>query len=146
MVSYFCASPKQGETEMRGLLLRWLMLTVAIMFAAYVIEGIQVRGFLSAFFTAAILGILNAFFRPVLIILTLPINILTLGLFTFVINALMLMMASGVLSGFAVSGFWAAVFGSLLISLVSWVLNSLINEKGKVEVIDLKKRDGDRWE
>ena len=131
---------------MRGLLLRWLVLTVAIMFTAYVIKGIQVSGFLSAFFTAAMLGILNAFFRPVLIILTLPINILTLGLFTFVINALMLLMASGVISGFAVSGFWAAVFGSLLISLVSWVLNSLINERGKVEVIDLKKRDGGRWE
>jgi len=130
---------------MRGLLLRWLVLTVAIMFAAYVIKGIQVSGFLSAFFTAAMLGILNAFFRPVLIILTLPINILTLGLFTFVINALMLLMASGVISGFAVSGFWAAGFGSLLISLVSWVLNSLINERGKVEVIDLKRRDGGRW-
>ncbi len=130
---------------MRGLLLRWLVQTVAIMFTAYVIKGIQVRGFLSAFFTAAMLGILNAFFRPVLIILTLPINILTLGLFTFVINALMLLMASGVISGFAVSGFWAAVFGSLLISLVSWVLNSLINERGKVEVIDLKRRDGGRW-
>ena len=131
---------------MRGLLLRWLVLTVAIMFTAYLIKGIQVSGFLSAFFTAAMLGILNAFFRPVLIILTLPINILTLGLFTFVINALMLLMASGVISGFAVSGFWAAVFGSLLISLVSWGLNSLINERGKVEVIDLKKRDGGRWE
>ena len=131
---------------MRGLLLRWLVLTVAIMFTAYVIKGIQVSGFVSAFFTAAMLGILNAFFRPVLIILTLPINILTLGLFTFVINALLLLMASGVISGFAVSGFWAAVFGSLLISLVSWVLNSLINERGKVEVIDLKKRDGGRWE
>ena len=131
---------------MHGLLLRWLVLTAAIMIAAYVIEGIQVGGFLSAFFTAAILGILNAFFRPILIVLTLPINVLTLGLFTFVINALMLMMASGVISGFAVSGFWAAVFGSLLISLVSWVLNSLINDRGKVEVIDLKKRDGGRWE
>lgn len=131
---------------MPGLLLRWLVLTAAIMIAAYVIEGIQVGGFLSAFFTAAILGILNAFFRPILIVLTLPINILTLGLFTFVINALMLMMASGVISGFAVSGFWAAVFGSLLISLVSWILNSLINDRGKVEVIDLKKRDGGRWE
>jgi putative membrane protein len=131
---------------MPGLLLRWLVLTAAIMIAAYVIEGIQVGGFLSAFFTAAILGILNAFFRPILIVLTLPINVLTLGLFTFVINALMLMMASGVISGFAVSGFWAAVFGSLLISLVSWILNSLINDRGKVEVIDLKKRDGGRWE
>ena len=130
---------------MRGLLVRWLILTAAIIAASYLIEGIQVAGFFSAFFTAAILGILNAFFRPLLIILTLPINIMTLGLFTFVINALMLMMASGVISGFEVHGFWSAVFGSLVISIVSWILSSFINEKGRVEVIDLKKKDGDRW-
>jgi putative membrane protein len=131
---------------MKGIFVRWLILTVAIMFAAYMIDGIQVTGFFSAFFTAAILGILNAFFRPVLIILTLPINIMTLGLFTFVINALMLMMASGVISGFKISGFWSAISGSLVISMVSWALNALINERGKVGVIDLKKRNGDRWE
>ena len=130
---------------MRGLLVRWLILTAAIIAASYLIEGIQVAGFFSAFFTAAILGILNAFFRPLLIILTLPINIMTLGLFTFVINALMLMMASGVISGFEVHGFWSAVFGSLVISIVSWILSSFINGKGRVEVIDLKHRDGDRW-
>ena len=130
---------------MRGLLVRWLILTVAIIAASYLIEGIQVAGFFSAFFTAAILGILNAFFRPLLIILTLPINIMTLGLFTFVINALMLMMASGVISGFEAHGFWSAVFGSLVISIVSWILSSFINEKGRVEIIDLKKKDGDRW-
>ena len=131
---------------MKGILIRWLILTVSIIFAAYLIEGIQVTGFFSAFFTAAILGILNAFFRPVLIILTLPINILTLGLFTLVINALMLMMASGVISGFKISGFWSAVSGSLVISMVSWILNMLINEKGEVKIIDLKKKNGDRWE
>lgn len=131
---------------MKGILIRWLILTVSIIFAAYVIDGIQVTGFFSAFFTAAILGILNAFFRPVLIILTLPINIMTLGLFTFVINALMLMMASGVISGFKISGFWSAISGSLVISMVSWALNALINERGRVGVIDLKKRNGDRWE
>ena len=130
---------------MKGLLIRWLILTAAVMVASYAIEGIQVAGFFSAFFTAAILGILNAFFRPVLIILTLPINIITLGLFTFVINALMLMMASGVISGFEVCGFWSAVFGSLVISIVSWLLSSFINGKGRVEVIDLKNKDGNRW-
>ncbi|MCD6353619.1 MAG: phage holin family protein [Proteobacteria bacterium] len=130
---------------MRGLLVRWLILTAAIIAASYLIEGIQVAGFFSAFFTAATLGILNAFFRPLLIILTLPINIMTLGLFTFVINALMLMMASGVISGFEVHGFWSAVFGSLVISIVSWILSSFINKKGRVEVIDLKKKDGNRW-
>ena len=131
---------------MTGLFIRWLILTAAIMFASYILDGIHVSGFFSAFFAAAILGILNAFFRPILLILTLPINILSLGLFTFVINALLLKMASGVISGFDVRGFWTAVIGSLIISVVSWFLSSFINERGRVEYIDLKKRDGDRWE
>ena len=130
---------------MRGLLVRWLVLTVAIVFSSYLISGIQVSGFFSALFAAAILGILNVFFRPILFILTLPINILTLGLFTFVINALILKMASGVISGFEVHGFWSAVFGALVISAFNWILNSLINEKGRVEYVDLRKRDDDRW-
>jgi len=130
---------------MKGILVRWLILTAAIIVASYVLDGIQVKGFLSAFFAAAILGILNAFFRPILIIVTLPINILTLGIFTFIINALLLKMASGVISGFDVRGFWAAVFGSIIISVVSWALNSFISPKGRVEYIDLKKK-GDRWE
>jgi putative membrane protein len=131
-----------------GLLLRWLILTVAIIVASYLLEGIHVSGFVPAFFAAALLGILNALFRPVLILLTLPINILSLGLFTFIINALMLMMVSGVVSGFEVHGFWTAVFGSLIISIISWLLNSFISDRGRVErldYIDLKKR-GDRWE
>jgi putative membrane protein len=131
---------------MKGLFIRWLILTAAIMFASYVIEGIVVKGFFSALLAAAVLGILNAFFRPILIVLTLPINILSLGLFTFIINAMLLKMASGVISGFEVYGFWSAVFGSLLISVVSWILSSFVNERGRVQYIDLKKKDGDRWE
>jgi len=131
---------------MKGIFLRWLILTFAIIATSYLIDGIQVSGFLSAFFAAAILGILNAFFRPILFILTLPVNILSLGLFTFVINALMLMMVSGVISGFKVYGFWSAVFGSLLISLVSWLLTSFISERGTVQYIDLKNVGGNRWE
>ena len=131
---------------MKGLFIRWLILTAAIMFASYVIEGIVVKGFFSALLAAAVLGILNAFFRPILIVLTLPINILSLGLFTFIINAMLLKMASGVISGFEVYGFWSAVFGSLLISIVSWILSSFVNERGRVQYIDLKKKDGDRWE
>jgi len=138
---------------MNGLILRWIMLTVAIVVASYLIGGIRVDGFFAAFFAAAILGLLNVFFRPVLLILTLPINILSFGLFTFVINATMLKMASGVISGFHVDGFWPAVLGSLVISLVNWALVSFINDQGRVEyrsvrVIDLEKKDrrGNRWE
>jgi putative membrane protein len=130
----------------KGILIRWLILTVAILSAAYLLDGMEVRGFTSAFFAAAVLGILNAVLRPVLIILTLPLNILSLGLFTFVINAFLLKMASGVIPGFEVHGFWPALFGSLIISLASWLLSSLINDRGRVEVIDLKKRSGNRWE
>ena len=128
-----------------GLLVRWLILTVAIMVASYLIQGIEVNGFSSAFFAAAILGVLNVFFRPILLILTLPINILTLGFFTFIINAVLLKMASGVISGFVVHGFWSAVFGGLIISVVSWLLNSFINDQGRVGYTDLRRRDDGRW-
>jgi putative membrane protein len=146
---------------MRTILIKWIIMTAAILIAAYIIDGIRISGFLPAFFAAAALGVLNAVFRPILLILTLPINILTLGLFTFLINALMLKMASGIIPGFDVIGFWPAVFGSLLISLVSWALNTIIRDAGsgnrrpprvfrsghrRSDVIDLDKKDGDRWE
>ena len=129
-----------------GILVRWIFLTGAILLASYLIDGIKVSGFFSAFLAAAILGILNALLRPVLIILTLPINILTLGLFTFVINAVLLMMASGVIKGFEVQGFWSAFFGALIIAIVNWVLGSLIGEKEKVDYIDMKEEEDDHWE
>ncbi len=131
---------------MKGLMVRWLLLTLAIILTSYLGVGIHVSGFFSAFFAAMLLGVLNALFRPVLIIITLPINILTLGLFTFVINAFLLLMVSGVVPGFHVYGFWAAVFGSLVISLVSWFLSSFVNEKGKIGYIELKKTDRGTWE
>jgi len=129
-----------------GIFIRWLILTASIIITSYLLDGISVSGFFSAFFAAAILGILNAFFRPILIILTLPINIMTMGLFTFVINAILLMMASGLISGFEVRGFWSAVFGSLLISLVSWLLTSFINEHGRWEYIEFKRIEHKRDE
>ena len=131
---------------MNGIIIRWLTLTGSIIITSYLLDGIRVSGFFSALFAAAILGILNAFFRPIALFLTLPINIMSLGFFTFLINAFMLKMVSGVIPGFDVYGFWTAVFGSFLISVVSWLLNSFINERGRVTYIDLKHKDGDRWE
>ena len=148
---------------MPGILIRWLTTTAAILATAYVLDGIQVSGFFSAIFAAATLGILNAFFRPIALLLTLPINILSLGLFTFIINALMLKMASGLIPGFDVYGFWPAIFGSFLISVISWLLNSFISEKGTVtsinvkhgrnttvgnedDTIDLEHKGDNRWE
>ncbi len=131
---------------MKGLFIRWLILTLSILAAAYLLQGIEVSSFLSALFAAAVLGVLNAFFRPVLLLLTLPLNLLTLGLFTFVVNALMLLMTSGVIGGFHVQGFWSAVFGSLVISLVSWLLTSLVSDEGRIEVIVMRRKGRDRWE
>lgn len=128
-----------------GLLIRWLIQTAAVMVASYILEGIHVSGFLSAFFAAALLGILNALLRPILFILTLPINILTFGLFTFVINALLLKMVSGVIPGFEVHGFWAAIIGALVISVISAILNLVIGDSGRMDVIDLKRR-GNQWQ
>ncbi len=148
---------------MSGIFIRWLTSTGAIILTSYLLGGIHVDGFFTAFFAAAMLGILNALFRPIALLITLPINILTLGFFTFVINALMLKMASGVISGFEVHGFGAAVLGSLMISVISWLLNSFINRRGTGHsinfghrtgrtdttpnhTIDLKRKKNDHWE
>ncbi|MDF1580230.1 MAG: phage holin family protein [Desulfuromonadales bacterium] len=130
---------------MRGLLIRWIIQTLAIMAAAWLLGGIEIRGPVAAIFAAAVLGVLNALLRPLLLLFTLPLNILTLGLFTFVINAVLLLMTSGVSRGFVVHGFWSAVAGSLVISLVSWLLNAMINDQGTMEVIEMRRR-GNRWE
>ena len=136
---------------MAVLFIKWLILTIAVLMSAYLIQGITVTGFFSAFFAAAAIGILNLFFKPILFILTLPINIVTFGLFTFVINAMVLKMASGLISGFTVKGFWAAVFGALIISVVNWLLNSFFSQpptgrrRESPDTIDLNKRNG-RWE
>jgi len=131
---------------MKGLILRWLISTASIMLASYLVDGIRVSGFFSALLAAVALGILNAVLRPVLIILTLPLTILTMGLFIFFINALMLVMASVIIPGFDVQGFWPALFGSLIISIINWILSMFINEQGKVEYIELNRKGKDRWE
>ncbi|ACL06651.1 MULTISPECIES: phage holin family protein [Desulfatibacillum] len=131
---------------MQGLAIRWLVLTISIIMVSYLLDGIHVSGFFSAFFAAAVLSALNAFFRPILLILTLPINVLSLGLFTLVINAAMLKMAQGVIPGFEVVGFWTSVFGALLISIASWAMNSLISGQGNVRVIRMDNRRGKFWD
>ena len=142
---------------MNVLLLRWLTLTLAVIVTAYLLDGIRISGFFSAVFAAATLATLNTFLRPVILVLTLPINVLTLGLFTFVINAVLLKMASVVIPGFDVIGFWPAVWGSLLISIVAGLLNAFINERmpprtpgtgpdDAEKVVDLENKGDNRWE
>jgi putative membrane protein len=112
---------------MTKLLIRLLINMVAILAIAYLFPGmVWVDSLWSALGAAFLLGIVNAVIRPIFILLTLPLTLVTLGLFLLVINALMLWLVAGLVGGFHVSGFWGAFFGSILISLVSWILSRLI--------------------
>ena len=105
------------------LILRWGLLACALVLVAHLYPGVQVTSFGAALVAALVLGLLNTLVRPVLILLTLPVTLLTLGLFLFVINALMFWAAASVLDGLHVNGFWAAMVGSLLYSLCALVID-----------------------
>jgi putative membrane protein len=107
------------------LLLKWLIMTLSVGITAYMIPGIAVDGFFSALLVALFLGIVNTLVRPFLILITLPITILTLGLFTFVINAVLVLLASKVVHGFAVKGFWWAMLFSIVLSIIQHILNRI---------------------
>jgi putative membrane protein len=95
---------------------------------------------------ALLLGVVNAFVRPIIIILTLPITLLTLGLFLLVINALMIMLVAWLVPGFLVAGFWSAVFAAIVVSLTSWVMSGWIGPRGRVEVMTVRASGGrGRW-
>jgi putative membrane protein len=103
---------------------RWLLLAAALLLVAQLYPGVRVASFGSALVAALILGLLNTLVRPLLVLLTLPVTLLTLGLFLFVINALMFWAAASLLAGFNVSGFGAALIGSLLYSLCGMVIDA----------------------
>jgi putative membrane protein len=127
------------SSVMRGLLLRWVLNAVALWLTSVVISGIVVDGVFPLFVAALVLGALNTFLRPLLLVATLPINLITLGLFTFVINGLMLWMTASFVSGFHVAGFWSAVGGALILSLISLVLNSFVSDRGRVEYVYIER-------
>jgi putative membrane protein len=106
------------------LIVRWLLLAAALLLVAYLYPGVQVASFASALIAAFVLGIFNMLVRPLLVLLTLPVTLLTLGLFLFVINALMFWAAASVLGGFNVAGFWAALIGSLIYSVCGVVIDA----------------------
>jgi len=114
---------------MLRLLLVWLINALCLLAVAHLVPGVQVVNFKAALLAAAVLGLINTFIKPVLKLLTLPITVLTLGLFSFVLNALMFGLAAYFLAGFNVSGFWAALIGALLFGLMSWAANALLIEK-----------------
>lgn len=107
-------------------LISWLISAVAIVITAYLLPGVRLSGFFAALVTALVLGLINTFIKPLLLLLTLPLNILTLGLLTFVINALLIMLTSSVVPGFVVTGFgWALLF-SLILSIINYALGMIV--------------------
>ena len=108
------------------LLLVWLINAVALIGVAYLLPGIAVASFVTALIAALVLGLVNAVIRPVLVLLTLPATLLTLGLFIFVINGLLFWFVGSFIEGFVVSGFWWGVIGAIAYSLLSWALSALL--------------------
>ncbi len=123
------------EPRIRGFVYRWLVNAFALAVSAWIVKGIEVHGVLSLFFAAMVIGVLNAFVRPLVIILTLPLNILTMGLFTFVINGLMIMMASKVVRGFIVADFWSALVGAIFLAIISFLINLFVADDGSINII-----------
>jgi len=114
-----------------ALIARWFLNALALMLVAYMYSGVQVTGIAAALIAALVLGLVNALIRPVLILLTLPVTILTLGLFIFIINALMFWLVAEMVDGFKVSGFTAALLGSLMFSVITMLTSFLIPDGKK---------------
>lgn len=112
------------------LLLVWLVNTLALMAVAYLMPSVTVSSFGAALIASAVLGLVNTVIRPVLVLLTLPVTVLTLGLFIFLINGLLFWMVASLLEGFDVAGFWSGVLGAIVYSLISWLLSALVLRDG----------------
>ena len=111
---------------MTSYLVQWLIYAAAIVITAYLLPGVRLSGFFAALVTALVLGLINLFLRPLLLLLTLPLNILTLGLLTFVINALLILLTSAIVPGFKVTGFWWALLFSLVLAVINYILGVIV--------------------
>jgi putative membrane protein len=125
---------------MAGFLLRLLVGALGLWLASELVPGIEVKGLWTLFGAALLLGLVNAVVRPLLVILTLPITVLTLGLFLLVINAATLSLVAWMLDNFTIAGFWPALFGSIVVSVTGWLASYLIGPRGRIEVIVVRPR------
>ena len=125
---------------MIGLLIRWLINTIALIIVVKIVPGIHAQRWEVVGLAALLLGFLNSFLRPFLILLTLPLHIFSLGFFTLIINGLLFYFVSKVVEGFYVHSFWSAFWGALLFSIVSFILNVFIDAKGKISVSFYRER------
>lgn len=108
---------------MINMLLKWVAFALIIMFIGWLIPGIEIAGFKTALLVTVVITLINIFLKPLLVLITLPINLITLGLFSFIINALLLMLTAYLTPGFEINNFWSAFLGSLLLSILSALLN-----------------------
>jgi putative membrane protein len=122
-----------------GFIIRIVVYTLALLLAANVVPGIRLDSLTSALVAGLLLGLINAIVRPILVVITFPITLLTLGLFLLVLNAFCLWLVSVFVSGFHVPGFWPAFWGALLVSVVSWILTALISDSGRVKIIERRR-------
>jgi putative membrane protein len=125
---------------MRGFAARFLINILILAGVAWMFPGIQIKGVLPLVFAGIVLGVLNAFLRPILILITLPLTILTVGMFIFVINALMLWITSGMVKGFEISSFWTALGAALVYSVLSLLVTLFLSDTGKIEIIRFRPR------
>jgi len=128
-----------GGRNMRKFILKWAASTAALAAAAWVVKGIVIDSGWALLGAALVIGLLNAFLKPIVVLLTLPLNILTLGLFTFVINAIMILLTSEVVKGFTVNSFWAALIGAIVMSVVGFILNLFIGDNRAITVVTKTK-------
>lgn len=125
---------------MRGFIARFFINLLLLALVAWMFKGVQVSGTLALIFAGIILGLLNAFLRPIIILLTLPLTILTVGLFVFVINALMFMITSAMVRGFEIDNFWTALGAALIYSALSFLVTLFLSDAGRIEVIHFRGR------
>lgn len=111
------------------LLANWILNAIALYLVSLFVTGVRIESFTVALVAVVVIGLINMFIKPILLLLTLPINLLTLGLFTLVINALLLMLAGSITSGFYIDGFWSALLGSLVFTVIRMLFQSLTKEK-----------------
>lgn len=112
-----------------SIIINWVVSALAIMVASYLLTGVMVDGFITALVLAVVLGAINAFVKPILVILSLPVTILTLGLFVFVIDAALIMLAAYIVPGFAVASFWWALIFAVVLAIVHWVVGNFAGDK-----------------
>jgi putative membrane protein len=141
------------KKSMSKYLWRWLVTSLAILMVPHLVSGVRVSGVGSALAVAAVLGLLNLLVKPLLIIVTLPLTVVTLGFFLLVLNAFLFQMAAWFVAGFEIDGFFSAFVSSLIVSFVSWFLSMSVNVK-KVsvqrgqsrDVLDMERRNDGKWE